>query len=43
VDDLQSSGRHRVLLDGTPLAAGVYFYALEFGDRMISKKMLLLK
>jgi hypothetical protein len=25
------------------LAAGVYFYAVEFGDRMITKKMLLLK
>ena len=42
-DEVQNAGRHRALLDGSSLAAGVYFYALEFGERMITKKMLLLK
>lgn len=42
-DDIQSPGRHRVVFDGRTLAAGVYFYALEFGDRMITKKLLLVK
>ena len=42
-DDIQSSGRHRVMFDGRALAAGVYFYALEFGDRMITKKLLIVK
>lgn len=42
-DDIQRAGRHRVMLDGRTLAAGVYFYMLEFSDRMITKKLLLVK
>jgi hypothetical protein len=42
-DELQKAGQHRILLNGGTLSAGVYFYALQFDEQFITKKMLLLK
>ena len=38
-----SAGQHRVNFSAKNLAAGVYIYKLTAGNRMISKKMVLLK
>jgi hypothetical protein len=48
VDESRSAGLQRVEWDGTGdtgqrLATGVYFYRLQVGDNMASKKMLMLK
>jgi hypothetical protein len=37
------AGQHTVRFDGTPYAAGVYFYRLRAGDETIVRKMVLLK
>ena len=39
----QKSGSHQVLFDGTNLSSGVYFYKLQSGNFVQSKKMVLLK
>jgi hypothetical protein len=48
VNEHQSSGRHTLTWSGKddaggPVASGMYFYRLQSGDRIITKKMVLLK
>jgi hypothetical protein len=39
----RDAGVHEVKFDGSTLASGVYFYRLQAGDFIQSKKLLLLK
>jgi hypothetical protein len=43
VDGLKSKGRHSVVLDGSNLSSGVYFYKIEAGNFSNTKKIVLLK
>jgi hypothetical protein len=43
VDEVQSPSSYRVTFEAGNLSSGVYIYQLQAGDRVISKKMLLLK
>jgi hypothetical protein len=43
VNEVQSAGKHTVQFDGSNLASGVYFYRLNTGSELITKKMMLLK
>jgi Secretion system C-terminal sorting domain len=43
VDARQTLGDHSVMLDGSELASGVYFYQLRSAAGVITKKMILLK
>ncbi len=43
VNSLQYSGKHRVRFDGTNLPSGIYFCSLKYGNRMVSRKMILRK
>lgn len=43
VNERQSPGEHTVVFDGSGLASGVYFYRLEAGSIVQSRKMLLVK
>lgn len=43
VDRQQKPGTHKVLFDASLLSSGVYFYNIRYGDRSISKKMLLMQ
>jgi hypothetical protein len=48
VDEIQSAGRHRVVWNGTdengkPVSTGLYFYKVTAGERITSRKMVLLK
>jgi len=43
LDGQVKAGQHTVRFDGTPYAAGVYFYRLRAGDETIVRKMVLLK
>ena len=43
INKFESAGIHKVRFDGTNLASGIYFYTLYFDNKIISKKMLLLK
>jgi hypothetical protein len=40
---IQSAGRHSVRFDGSSLQSGVYFYRLQSGEFMETKKLVLLK
>ena len=42
-DELKKAGRYVVDFDGTNLASGVYFYRIEAGNFVESKKMVLIK
>ena len=42
-DELKKAGRYVIDFDGTNLASGVYFYRIEAGDFVQSKKMILIK
>jgi endonuclease I len=42
-DALMLPGAHRVPFDGSDLPSGVYYYRLSAGDRVLTKRMLLLK
>lgn len=43
VDKIQSPGRYMVSLDARNLSTGVYFIKMEFGNRTITKKCVLVK
>lgn len=43
VDDVYPSGHHSVVWDGSSAASGVYFYRIAAGDRVETRKMLLMK
>ncbi len=43
VNGFKAPQTYKVEFDGASLATGVYFYTLKFGDKSITKKMLLLK
>jgi hypothetical protein len=43
VNDVKSPGTYKVLFDGTGLASGTYFYRMEAGNYIDTKKLLLLK
>lgn len=40
---IQSKGKHRVLFDASGLASGIYIYRMEYGNNVITRKMLLLQ
>jgi uncharacterized lipoprotein YddW (UPF0748 family) len=43
LDQELNRGEHRVRLDGTRMAAGVYIYCLQFGHDILRQKMTLVK
>lgn len=43
VNDVLLAGKHRALFDATRLASGTYFYRLQSGNFIDTKKMILLK
>ena len=43
VSNRQSAGTHSIQFDASSLSSGVYFYRLKFDDRVMIKKMTLLK
>jgi flagellar hook assembly protein FlgD len=48
IDDFREPGSHKTNWEGTnffnqPVASGLYFYQLKSEDKIITKKMLLLK
>jgi hypothetical protein len=43
VDGMQAAGAYTVTFDASTLASGVYVYTLRAGDRVVTKKMLLMK
>jgi len=43
VNEVKPAGIHSIQFDGRGLSSGMYFYKLETGSFVKSKKMLLLK
>jgi len=43
VDSNQQKGSHQITFNASQLASGIYFYRLRAGDKVIVKKMLLMK
>jgi len=43
VNEQQSPGTYTVPFDGSRLTSGIYFYSLQFGNQMITKKMMFMK
>lgn len=43
VNKVFSSGRHSIMIDGRSLSSGAYFYSIEAGKYVETKKMILLK
>ncbi|NQT24867.1 T9SS type A sorting domain-containing protein, partial [candidate division KSB1 bacterium] len=43
VNEVQNTGSHSVMLDADDYPSGVYFYCLESGDQIMTRKMTLLK
>jgi hypothetical protein len=42
-DEIQTAGTHTVSFDGSALPSGIYFYRLQTGDFVQTKKMIILK
>ena len=43
LNDYKLTGKHNVVVDGSNLTSGVYFYSIKTGDFYQTKKMLLMK
>jgi len=43
VNRVQNAGTYTVVFKAVELSSGLYFYRLEAGDRVVTKKMSLLK
>ncbi len=43
IDEHQQAGSHSVRFDGTRLASGVYFYRIQAGNYIATKKLVLIK
>jgi hypothetical protein len=43
VNEYRDAGRHNVTFDASKLSSGVYFYKIQAGNYIETKKMLLLK
>lgn len=43
IDGQQKAGNHKVSFNASNLASGVYFYRINFGGKIITNKMMLLK
>lgn len=43
LDSRMTAGFHHVTFDGSQISSGVYFYRLQAGDQMLTKKLLLVK
>jgi hypothetical protein len=42
-DGVHNAGNYRVRFDGRFMASGVYFYRLEWGERFLTQRMMLVK
>jgi hypothetical protein len=43
INENQESGSHEVRFDGSGLASGVYFYRIQAGDFVQTKRLILLR
>lgn len=43
IDTRMSTGEHEIEFEGSRMSAGIYFYSLEIGGRVLTRKMVLLK
>ncbi len=43
VDEVKPAGQHSVAFDASDLKSGVYFYKLRIGEKILTKKMTLIK
>ena len=43
VNEYMKEGFHRTMFNASYLSSGVYFYTIKFGNKFLSKKMLLIK
>lgn len=43
LNEIRNEGTHKVLFDGRTLASGVYIYTIQCDNRILSRKMMLLK
>lgn len=43
VDEVKEPGQYTVLFDGSRLASGIYFYRLQYGSNVRTKRMTLIK
>ena len=43
VDEIQPTGLHRIIWDASDVSSGIYFYKIQAGDFVQTKKMVLLK
>ena len=43
VNGVERAGSHRVLFDAGGMASGVYFYRIEQAERMVTRKMVLIR
>ena len=43
VNEMQKAGSYSVVFDASNLASGTYFYKMEAGDYLNTKKMIIIK
>jgi len=43
VNDYRKEGIHKLTFNASNIASGVYFYTIQYGNKFLSKKMLLIK